>query len=89
MVGGSLEMEKIDGSVATFPAQDVVAILPQPPEGGGPYSLDQADQAIRLLERTPPDLIRQVGMEGTLTSEWEKFRHRLREEKKQRDELKG
>lgn len=74
---GSVEMEKMDGGMAVFPIQDVLAILPLPPREGDLFDGRQADQAIRILQGAAPKILRQAGLESTQLQDWEKIRDRL------------
>jgi len=86
LVGGNLELEKVEGGVAVFPAQDVLAILPLLPKRDDSCSVEEAEQAIRLLQGITPDLLLQAGLESTQIQEWEKLKVRVLELKKQKDE---
>lgn len=87
---GSVEMEKMDGGMAVFPVQDVLAILPLPPKEGDLFDGRQVDQAIRILQEAAPELLRQAGLESTQIQDWEKIRDRLLKiEKKKTQEWLG
>jgi len=85
-VGSSLEMEKTDGGMAIFPAQEVVAILPRLPTGDVACTVEQADGAMRLLRKVNPDLLRKAGLETTPMQDWEKLKERLVQLRNEREE---
>jgi hypothetical protein len=88
LAGSSVEMEKMGGGVAIFPVRDVITILPLLPKEEDPCTVEQAEQALRLMKGTAPELLRQAGLESTQIQEWEKFRDRTQEIKKQKEESK-
>ena len=79
-------MEKANGGVAIFPRQDVLAILPLLPKADGPYTVEQAEGAIRLYQRATPDLLQKAGVGSTGMQDWEKLKQRLLETKTQQEE---
>ena len=87
LVGGSVEMEKADGGVAIFPLQDVLAILPLLPKADGPYTVEQAEGAIRLYQRATPDLLQKAGVGSTGMRDWEELKQRLLETKTQQEQV--
>jgi len=86
LVGGSVEMERVDGGMAIFPIQDVVAILPRLPPGDEVGTAEQAEEAIRLLQGVAPDLLRQAGLERTPIQDWEKLKERLLKLRNEKEE---
>lgn len=86
LIGGSVEMQRVDGGMAVFPLQDVVAILPRLPATDVNCTVEQADDAIRLLRAVTPDLLRKAGLEKTSRQDWEKFKEGIVKLRKQREE---
>lgn len=86
LVGDRVEMEKVDGGVAIFPKQDVLAILPLLPKADGPYTVEQAEGAIRLYQKTTSEFLQQAGLGSAPVQEWKKFRDQILTEKKQKEE---
>ena len=87
LVGASVEMRTVSGGMAIFPEQDVLAILPIFPEADGPYTVEQAEGAIRLYERATPDLLQKAGLGSTGMQHWKKLKQRLLEIKKQKEQI--
>jgi len=83
---GSVEMEKMGGGMAVFPVQDVLAILPLLPKADGPYTVEQAEGAIRLYQKASPEVLQKAGVESTWMQDWEKLKQRLVEIKSQQEE---
>ena len=86
LVGDRVEMEKVEGGVAVFPKQDVLAILPLLPKADGPYTVEQTEGAIRLYQKATPDLLQKAGVGSTGMQDWEKLKQRLLEIKSQQEE---
>lgn len=86
LIGDRVEMEKVEGGVAIFPKQDVLAILPLLPKADGPYTVEQAESAIRLYQRSTPDLLQKAGVGSTGMQDWQKLKQRLLEIKNQQEE---
>jgi len=86
LIGDGVEFEKVEGGVAIFPKQDVLAILPLLPKADGPYTVEQAEGAIRLYQETTSEFLQQAGLGSSPVQEWEKFRDQILTEKKQKEE---
>jgi hypothetical protein len=86
LIGDRVEMEKVEGGVAIFPKQDVLVILPLLPKADGPYTVEQAEGAIRLYQKASPELLQKAGVGSTGMQDWEKLKQRLLEIKSQQEE---
>jgi len=86
LIGDRVEMEKVEGGVAFFLKQDVLVILPLLPKADGPYTVEQAEGAIRLYQKASPELLQKAGVGSTGMQDWEKLKQRLLEIKSQQEE---
>jgi hypothetical protein len=80
LLGANVELEKKDGSMALFPLQDVVAILPILPQGSADSCTpEQADGATQMLKKATPDQLKQAGLDADQIQAWESLKARLME----------
>jgi len=63
-----------------------VAVLPLLPADNFTGNLQEVEGVLRFLQKVPPDLMRQAGLQEAQIPAWDKLKDRLLEAKKQQDE---